>query len=214
MAKATVKVKPLLRGYFHQEAFYIAIGACALLIAKSTGPKMLAASVIYTIGLLMMLGISALYHRPTWNPKSRALMKRFDHSAIFVQIAGTMSPLCLLALPEREGQHLMLVAWISTIAGILQAFFWSSAPKFVTASFYVVMGWLALPYLTELKSSLGGAKLSMIVIGGVIYTLGAIGYATKRPRLAPAIFGYHEFFHACTIVAATLHFIVIYQLIN
>ncbi|NCN42445.1 hemolysin III, partial [bacterium] len=187
--KATIK--PLLRGYFHQEAFFVTLGAGAMLIAKSSHGETLISSLIYTIGLLMMFGISALYHRPHWQPKARSLLKRLDHSAIFILIASTATPLCLLALPKAEGDQFLIVIWCAAIAGILQSIFWTKAPKMVTAIFYIVMGWLAVPYLADLKSSLGPLQLSLLIVGGVFYTLGAGFYALKRPRLFPAILGYH-----------------------
>jgi hemolysin III len=205
--------KPLLRGYLHQEAFYTTLGACALLIAKANNNISIFSSIIYSFGLLFLFGISAFYHRPQWSPKSRALLKKLDHCAIFILIASTFTPICFLALPAKEGHQLLLVVWIAAVAGIFQSVFWVKAPKIVTAVFYVVMGWFALPYISELKDSLGTNKLALVVLGGVAYTVGAVFYATKRPRLRPEIFGYHELFHLLTIVGALLHFIVIYQLI-
>ncbi|MBL7546147.1 MAG: hemolysin III family protein [Bdellovibrionaceae bacterium] len=206
--------KPRLRGYLHQEAFFIALGACVLLVAKSSHAITFVAALVYSLGLLMMLGVSSIYHRIHWQPKSRALLKRLDHSAIFVQIAGTFTPICLLALDEKNGGFLLKIIWASALAGILQSIFWVKAPKYVTALFYVVMGWLALPYVSQLSGSLGPNKVVLLVAGGVVYTIGSIFYATKRPHIYPHIFGYHELFHLFTIVGAILHFIVIYQLIN
>lgn len=214
MALQTPAVKPRLRGYLHQEAFFIALGACALLVAKSSGEKAFWASFIYSIALLLLFGISAIYHRPHWEPKPRAFMKRLDHSAIFIQIAGTFTPICLLALPQDQGDKLLMIIWAAAILGILQSVFWVKAPKWITAIFYVVMGWLALPYLAELKNSLGLPYLILLAAGGVVFTVGAVFYATKKPNFVPGTFGYHELFHLFTIVGAALHFIVVYQLIH
>lgn len=205
--------KPLLRGYLHQEAFFVTLGACALLVAKSSNPTSQVASIIYAFGLLFMFGISAIYHRPHWEPKPRALLKRLDHSAIFILIASTFTPICMLALNERDGRQLLIVIWVAALVGILQSVFWVKAPKAVTAIFYVVMGWFALPYASALNESLGSTQLALIVAGGVAYTVGAVFYAMKKPKIVPAIFGYHELFHLFTIAGAALHFIVIYQLI-
>lgn len=205
--------KPLLRGVLHQEAFFISLGACCLLIAKSSNDLSLIASVIYSIGLLLLFGISAIYHRIHWQPQPRAFMKRLDHSAIFILIAGTFTPICMLALPQNSGHQLLTVIWIAAMAGILQSIFWVKAPKYATAIFYVTMGWFALPYVSELKNSLGPTSLSLIISGGIVYTLGAVFYALKKPNLFPGVFGYHELFHFFTIIGAGLHFIVIYQLI-
>lgn len=207
-------VKPLLRGYLHQEAFFVAVGACALLIAKSSDQKKLLASIIYSLGLLFMLGVSTIYHRVHWQPKPRSLMKRLDHSAIFVQIAGTFTPVCLFALTEKDGYFLLKIIWSFAIAGILLSILWVKAPKFITALLYVSMGWLALPYVSELSISLGTQKILLLILGGIVFTIGSVFYATKRPKIIPHIFGYHELFHLFTIVGVALHFIVIYQLIS
>ena len=204
---------PLLRGYIHQEAFFVALGACLLLVAKSSNTTAQAASIIYSLGLLLLLGISAFYHRRYWAPKARAILRRVDHSAIFLLIAGTFTPICLLALSQTEGYHLLLIVWAMALFGIIQSIFWAKAPKKYRALFYVVMGWIALPYVHELNSSLGSKNLALLVLGGVAYSIGAVFYAVKKPNLSPSIFGYHELFHVFTIIGATLHFIVVYQLI-
>lgn len=212
--KTTSSTKPKLRGYIHQEAFFITLGAGALLILKSSNSQTLISSVVFVLGLLMLFGISAVYHRPHWQPPERALMKRLDHSAIFIQIAGTFTPLCLLALNETSGRQLLITIWSAAALGIFQSVFWVKAPKVLTAFFYVVMGCIALPYLGELKAALGLNQIILIVSGGVVYTIGAIFYAFKIPKLGPATFGYHELFHLFTIVGAGLHFMAIYPLIN
>lgn len=206
--------KPLLRGYLHQEAFFITLGASILLIAKSSTSLSLISSIVFSIGLLLLFGISALYHRPYWKPKARVFLKRLDHSAIFILIASTFTPICLLALPPTSGNMLLIIVWIAAVLGILQSIFWVKAPKIVTALLYIIMGWQALPYLKELNQSLGTPQVSLLITGGIIYTIGAIFYAAKKPKLYPTVFGYHELFHFFTIVAAACHFAVIYHLIN
>lgn len=206
--------KPRLRGYLHQEAFFAALGACALLIAKSSSQRTWVASIIYSLGLLCLFGMSAIYHRPHWEPKARVILRRLDHSAIFVLIAGTFTPICLLSLPEASGYRLLLIIWSAAFAGILQTIFWVNAPRWFSALFYIVMGWFALPYLGELNASLGRKNVLLIIAGGIVYTVGAVFYATKKPKLLPTVFGYHEVFHLFTIIAAILQFIVIYQLIT
>jgi hemolysin III len=208
------KVKPVLRGYLHQEAFFIALGACILLIAKSTNNLSYLSSLIYSLGLLLLFGISAIYHRPQWQPKQRALLKRFDHSAIFVLIAGTFTPICLMALPEEQGNRLLFVIWGAALIGIFQSIFWVKAPKWLTALFYIAMGWMALPYLGVLKVSLGTASLYLLAAGGIVFTVGAVFYASKKPNIAPGIFGYHELFHLFTVIGAAFHFVVVYRLIS
>jgi hemolysin III len=185
-----------------------------MLVAKaSTGDARLA-SLVYSFGLLFLFGVSAVYHRPHWQPKRRALLKRLDHSAIFIFIAGTVTPLSLLALPPEDGKELFAIIWIVAVAGLLQSIFWVKAPKWFTATIYVAMGWIAVPYVRGLGSSLGPSSLWLIFVGGVAYTVGAICYATHRPHLVPRVFGYHEVFHLLTVIAAACHFVVIYRLIQ
>ncbi len=203
-----------MRGYFHQEAFFIALGACILLIAKSSNSVTTIASLTYSFGLLLLFGVSACYHRLHWEPRERALMKRLDHSAIFLLIAGTFTPICLLALSEVEGQQLLVLVWSVALLGILQSIFWVKAPKWFTAVFYVGMGWIIFPYLSELKLSIGSDSLALLGAGGFAYTIGALIYATKRPKLTPNVFGYHELFHLMTIIGAAFHFMVVYRLIH
>ncbi len=206
--------KPILRGYIHQAAFFMTLGAGTLLIAKSTQPTSTMASFIYVAGLLILFGVSATYHIPYWDTKPRALLKRIDHSAIFIFIASTFTPICLLALPEASGRQLLIIIWSVAVLGVNQAIFWPKAPRWLTATMYVVMGWLALPYVGELKQTLGTVKIIFIIVGGVVYTVGAVFYALKKPNFKPGFFGYHELFHLLTIIGAFLHFVVIYQLIQ
>ena len=214
MSSELQPVKPRLRGYLHQEAFFITVGASALLIAKSTNRVTFLASCIYSLGLLLLFGISALYHRPFWTASRRALFKKLDHSAIYILIAGTFTPICLLSLSVESGHRLLIIIWIAAAVGILQSIFWAKAPKYMTALFYIVMGWQALPFLEELNRSFGFNNLILLILGGFFYTVGAIFYALKKPNFYPSTFGYHELFHLFTIIAALLHFIIIYQLIS
>jgi len=206
--------KPLLRGHFHQASFFIALGAGAMLISKSQGLRAHIAALIYTMTLITLFGVSALYHRPQWNTKRRALMRRLDHSAIFLLIAGTVTPICLLALPEGSGENLLLVIWIATFVGILQSVFWVRAPKWLTAVLYVLVGWMSIPYFSEIKSALGAKGAFLILAGGIVYTVGALVYAFKKPNPSPRYFGYHEIFHLLVMIAALLHFLAISQLLN
>ncbi len=204
--------RPLLRGRLHQIAFFISIFACAILISKTQTPKALIAAIIYSIGVLSMFGISALYHRVFWKPKAKAVMKRLDHSAIYILIAGSFTPVCLFALSEQDGRQLLILIWSIAILGVLKSVFWVSAPKPVSALFYVIMGWLGLPYIREFNKYLGTDKVVIILAGGIFYSIGAVFYALRKPKLSPIIFSYHELFHAFTIVAAALHYYVVYQI--
>lgn len=209
-----VLVKPLLRGHFHQAAFFIALGACSMLIAQTEGVRSAAAIVVYSLCLCALFGISALYHRPQWGVQMRLWMKRLDHAAIFLSIAGTGTPISLLALPPAEGNRLLAIFWGAALVGIIQSLFWVRAPKWISAILYVAMGWLAFPYLELLRSSLGSFGVTLLLIGGVIYTIGAVIYAAKKPNPWPTVFGYHEIFHILVVIAAAAHFMVIAALLR
>jgi len=129
-------------------------------------------------------------------------------------IAGTGTPLSLLGLPGADGRTLMLYFWLAAGLGVIQCLFWVNAPKWISAILYVVVGWLALPYLSEFKSTLGVVSVALLLAGGIVYTVGALVYAFKRPNPWPKVFGYHEIFHVLVIVAAVLHFIVVYRLLS
>ena len=203
-------VKPLLRGHFHQAAFFIAIGACLLLTVRAESMTALSASIIYSLSLIFLLGTSALYHRINWNPESRKTMKRLDHSAIYILIAGTFTPICLLALSPESGKQLLITIWLVAFLGVVQSLFFVHAPKWLSASLYVVAGYLIMPYLSELDTRV---NLGLLIGGGIVYTLGAATYALKKPNFKPEIFGYHEVFHVLVIIAAALHFALVYQLV-
>ena len=202
--------KPLLRGHFHQAAFFTACGACLLLIAKSQTNLSLIAAIIYSFSLIFLLGTSALYHRINWQPQARQMMKRLDHSAIYILIAGTFTPVCLLALGDESGRQLLITIWSIAVLGVIQSIFFVNAPKWLSAILYVVAGYMILPYVGELKDKV---NLTLLIGGGVIYTLGAVTYALKRPNFRPMIFGYHEVFHVLVIVGAAFHFVLVYHLI-
>lgn len=205
-------MKPLIRGYIHQIAFFIALGACALLLAKSNHADAFIANIIYSITLCGMYGISALYHRPIWSRGHYLLIRSFDHGAIFTLIAGTATPICFLGLKSQSGLHFLIFLWGIAIIGVTSAIFWTRGPKWSRACLYLLMGWLAIVYFSEIKAAIGTANMQLLLLGGILYTLGALIYAFKWPNPFPKIFGYHEIFHLLVVIASTFHFIVIYRL--
>ncbi len=206
--------KPLLRGYFHECMFFVSIGACTPLISKSLNSIELTATIIYSIGIFMMFGFSALYHRIKWRPRVLKIMRKLDHSSIFIMIAGTFTPICLLVLPEETGLQLLMIIWIIAGIGILQALFFTNIPRAIRAALYLVAGYMTLPYLSIMSSVMGFTNLILTVAGGTIYSFGAISYGMKFPDFSPKYFGYHEFFHVLVCIASVLHFIVIYSIVG
>lgn len=207
------KVKPLLRGHFHQAAFFFFLGACTMLIFSSKNQLSFIASVIYGVCVITLFGVSASYHRPTWGPAMRNKMKRLDHAAIFLLIAGTCTPVSLLGMDSEGGKHFLILIWTVTALGVLQTLFWLSAPRWLNGILYIVVGWLVTPYVPNIYNTLGFGKVLLLFIGGVIYSLGAVIYILKRPNPYPMVFGYHEIFHLFTIVAAIFHLVVVSQLV-
>jgi hemolysin III len=206
--------KPLLRGYFHECMFFVSIGACIPLIIKSTSSIELVSTIIYSMGIFMMFGFSALYHRVDWRPKVLKVMRKLDHLSIFIMIGGSFTPICLLVLPKNIGLQLLLIIWIIAGIGILQAIIFTNIHRLLRAFIYLVAGYIALPYLVVMSSAMGITNFILTVVGGGIYSLGAIGYGLKFPDISPEYFGYHEFFHVLVSIAAILHFIVIYSVVG
>ncbi len=201
-------VKPLLRGVSHEIAALAALVAWIGLTAVAPSPRARLAGSVYGATLLALFTVSALYHRPTWAPRARMFWRRLDHSAIFLLIAGTYTPFCLL-LGGAEGHALLAVVWGGAAAGVLQAIAWPTAPKPLIAVVYVILGWVILPVLPTMRLRLGPTFMALLAAGGIAYSLGAAVYALRRPDPFPRVFGYHEVFHALVVAAAVLHFVAV-----
>lgn len=199
--------KPLLRGVSHEIAAAVALAAWVGLALAATSARARAAAHVYGASLLALFAVSALYHRPSWPPRARLLMRRLDHSAIFLLIAGTYTPMCLV-LGGARGGALLAIAWSGAALGVVQAVLWPRAPKPLVAVIYVALGWVVVPVLPALRARIGTAAVALLALGGVLYSMGAAVYATRRPDPFPRVFGYHEVFHAMVIAAAALHFVV------
>ena len=201
-------INPRLRGVLHAYAIFAALGAGAMLVVAAESGRPRLAAAIYAFGLAGLLGTSALYHRVTWPPRARMWMRRLDHSMIFVLIAATATPVALLVLDDPLRTVLLAVAWGGAGAGVLLSLLWPMAPKWLTASVYIGVGWsglVALPRLAEDHV----VALVLIGIGGLLYSVGAVVYAASRPDPWPGTFGYHEVFHALVTGAAALHFVAV-----
>lgn len=198
-------VKPLMRGVLHQASFFIALAAGLALVLAAHGARATIATAIYVASLCALLGTSALYHRVNWKPHARQRMRRLDHAAIFVLIAGTYTPMAL-TLPADAAQKLLIIVWSGAAIGLIRAVLWITAPKWLVAVLALAMGWVAIFYLPGITEHAGVAVTVLIGIGGALYSMGALAYAFKRPTLWPRVFGYHELFHALVVLAAAVHF--------
>ena len=200
--------KPLLRGVSHEIAAWLALGAAVTLALAAPAGRSRLSAVVYGASLFSLFAVSALYHRPNWAPRARLWMRRLDHSAIFLLIAGTYTPFCLL-LGGATGRTMLAVAWAGAAAGVLQSILWVRAPKPLVAALYVLLGWVVVPVVPALRAALGTGALALLATGGLLYTLGAVVYASRRPDPLPRVFGYHEVFHGLVIAAAACHFAVV-----
>jgi hemolysin III len=198
--------RPRLRGVLHQWTFFVAIVLAALLVVLAPAGEPRVATAIYAIAVCALFGVSALYHRVIWPPRARRWMRRLDHSMIFVLIAGTYTPFGMVVLEGTLAVVVLAIAWGGAIAGIILKLVWIDAPKWLVATVYVGLGWVAILTFPELESRLGLGALALLIGGGTAYTVGAVIYALQRPDPAPKVFGYHEIFHALVIAAAAAHF--------
>jgi len=206
--------KPLLRGVSHQFAGFCAAGAGLVLVAMSQTAHAALAVAVYALSLVAMFGISAAYHRGRWGPRARAFWQRADHSTIFVFIAGTYTPICLLAVGGAAGARLLALVWVGAALGVAQALWWTRAPRALTAGLYVALGWALVAYWGDVSAALGTASSVLLVVGGCLYTVGAAVYALRRPDPVPRVFGYHEVFHALVIAASVCHFAAVLLLVR
>ena len=200
MVATAERVKPKLRGVFHELGFYAALGLGVALILTTQDGRARTAAAIFAGSVAACFGASALYHRPTWTAAARARLARLDHAGVFLLIAGTYLPFGLLVMSTDWAVPMLSVVWSGALAAILLNLFWVRASKVLSTAIGLALGWagaVAFPQL--LKLPLPGILL--VVAGGLLYTAGAIVYVRRRPDPAPSVFGYHELFHVLTIAA-------------
>ena len=205
--------KPRFRGVFHEWAFFATLGAAALLLVLAGGVREAIASSVYVAALAALFGVSALYHRVAWSPSVRPWIRRLDHSTIFFFIAGTYTPFALLAIEGWLGWVVLTVVWAGAAAGMLFSIAWIGAPKWLAAIVYLALGWVGVLAAPQLFSGAGVVAATLVAVGGVLYTLGAIAYATRRPNRWPGTFGYHELFHVLVVAAAAVQFVAVARVV-
>jgi hemolysin III len=208
--KVEQKIKPRLRGWIHAGTFPLALVASIVLIALApTVPGKISASV-FGLSACLLFGVSAVYHRGNWSPRADAVLRRLDHTNIFLIIAGTYTPLAVLLLPRDQGTVLLWLVWSGALLGLLARVFWLNAPRWVYVPVYLALGWVAVAYMGQFWVTGGPAVVWLILAGGLAYTAGAIVYGTKKPDPSPAWFGFHEIFHVLTVVGFVCHLVAIY----
>lgn len=201
---AATEVRPTWRGWIHAGTFPVAIVAGAVLITVAQGAPAKWAAAVFMVTSMLLFGNSALYHRFDWGPTTKAVLKRIDHANILLLIAGTYTPLAVLALPPQKGLVLLIVVWSGTVLGILFRVFWINAPRWLYVALYLALGWAAVMYMGDLLQA-SVAMMVLVCVGGLLYTVGAIVYAMKKPNPWPGRFGFHEIFHVCTVLAFLCH---------
>lgn len=201
---ASEEAKPTWRGWIHAGTFPVSIAAGIVLIALAHGTMAKWASAVFMVCSMILFGISALYHRFNWKPATKQLFRRLDHSNIFLLIAGTYTPIALLALPPNKGIVLLISVWAGALLGIGFRVFWIGAPRWLYVPLYVLLGWAAMMYIVDIAHA-SIAAMVLVVVGGLLYTLGAVVYGLKKPNPIPGVFGFHEIFHTLTVIAFLCH---------
>ncbi|HTN25334.1 MAG TPA: hemolysin III family protein [Solirubrobacteraceae bacterium] len=206
-ASTPAEVIPRLRGVAHAAAFLLALGAATVLIVSAPPGRAVVALAIYGAGLVALFGGSALYHRWPGPARFKPVLRRIDHSTIFVFIAASYTPVALLVVHGPIAWVLLIGAWAGAVAGVVLSLGWIDAPRPVAAGAYIALGWLAIVAAPQLVGALSAAPVALFVAGGVLYTVGAIVYTRQRPDPWPRIFGFHEVFHVLVIAAAAAHYV-------
>ncbi|MFZ4065484.1 MAG: PAQR family membrane homeostasis protein TrhA [Rhodoluna sp.] len=202
--------KPSWRGWIHTGVLPIVVAGGIILIVLAHGAIPKVAASIFFASSFLLFGNSALYHRFNWRPKVKITLKRIDHANIFLLIAGSYTPMAMLALPADKGLVLLVAVWIGAVLGISFRIFWINAPRWLYVPLYVLLSWAAMFYVVDFFS-FNAVAMSLILIGGLCYTAGAVVYGIKKPNPFPGHFGFHEIFHALTVIAFICHWVAVLQ---
>jgi hemolysin III len=199
-------IRPRFRGVTHQYAFFASLITGLVLVLVAPTREATTAAAIYALSVSGLFGASALYHRVTWRPATRRWMRRLDHSMIFVLIAGTYTPFALLVLDGTLSRVVLAIVWGGALAGAVLKLAWVDAPKWLMAGIYLALGWVGVATIPQMLSQAGVGAVTLLAIGGALYSAGAVIYALRRPDPSPSVFGYHEIFHVLVIAAAAAHY--------
>jgi hemolysin III len=205
--------KPRLRGWLHAGVLPIALVAGIVLVGFAP-PRARFSATIFVVASVLLFATSALYHRGNWSPRVLALWKRLDHAMIYLIIAGSYTPFAMLALKGTTASVILWIVWSGAIGGVLFRLFWIDAPRWLYTSLYILVGWVAVFVAPQLIEATGLATAILVGVGGLLYTLGAVVYALRRPDPSPLWFGFHEVFHALTVAAWIVHYIAVALVVN
>mgnify|MGYP001815203890 CR=1 FL=1 len=201
--------KPKLRGWLHAAMFPVAVVAGITLVALAGSSRARMAAAVFAVTAALLFGTSALFHRGRWSPRVHGILRRLDHANIWLIIAGTYTPFAVLALPPGQGRTLLLIVWIGALAGVVFRVGWVGAPRWLYTPLFVVIGWVAVFFIPGLLRGAGVAVVVLIIVGGVLYSAGAVVYGLRRPNPSPRWFGFHEVFHAFTVAAFIVHYVAV-----
>ena len=207
LADVAREIKPKLRGWLHLVTFPLSVVAGVVLICLVPTIQARVAATIFTVCSSTLFGSSALYHRGRWSPRWRAVLQRLDHSSIFLLIAGTYTPFALTLLSSTNAKVLLIVVWGGALAGIGFRVLCRQAPRWLFLPVYIAMGWAAIFWLGDFAAHAGPAVLTLIIVGGALYSVGGLVYGLQRPNPIPRWFGFHEVFHSLTVVAFVVHYV-------
>jgi len=210
----TEPLPPLLRGWLHLVCFFLSVPAGAVVIATAGSGRARLASLVYATGMTAMFGVSAVYHRRRWSPAGRRRMRRTDHGTIFVMIAGSYTPLCLLALEGTIGTAVLVAVWVGAGLGFTFALTGIAEKAVVGLLCYFGLGWAMVLALPELSRRLDSGEIGLLFAGGILYTVGGIVLGTRWPNPSPVWFGYHEVWHAMVVVACACHYVTILSVVR
>ena len=205
----TAPIKPKLRGWLHAVTFPIAAIAGLVLVTFAPTVTGRVAAAVFTLTAMQLFGVSALYHRGSWRARGTAILRRLDHSNIFLLIAGTYTPFALLLLDREQAIILLCTVWGGALLGVAFRVFWVGAPRWLYTPIYLALGWTAVFWFGDFQRSGGTAVVALLIAGGLMYSLGGLVYGLKRPNLWPKWFGFHEIFHALTIAGFICHYVAI-----
>ncbi len=213
LREAARELKPHLRGWLHLGTFPLSVAAGIVLVTLAPDAKTRIASAIFALSASMLFGVSALFHRGHWGPRWHGVLRRLDHSNIFLLIAGTYTPFALMLLSSRNARILLSLVWGGALLGIAFRVFWIGAPRWLYLPVYIALGWAAIFWLGDFAHAAGPAVLTLIIVGGGLYSAGGIIYGLKRPNPIPRWFGFHEVFHSFTVAAFVVHYVGISMIV-
>lgn len=208
------QLPPVLRGWIHLVCFFLSLPAGALVVATAGSGRARLAGLVYAVGMAAMFGVSATYHRGRWSPAGRRRMRRTDHGTIFLMIAGSYTPLCVLAIGGPTGTAVLTAVWVGAGLGFLFALTGIAEKAVFGLLCYIGMGWAAVLALPELSRRLSASEIVLLVVGGVVYTAGGVVLGTRRPNPSPRWFGYHEVWHTMVVVACVCHYLTILSVVR